>query len=90
MKTIAQHVQDGISTLLDLQDALQTAMQLEFATIPPYLCAQWSINSDPSGVGNMIRNVRTNDDGLEQGTTVERQNRKQGILPILPFPQSRL
>jgi hypothetical protein len=57
MKTIAQHVQDGISNLLDLQDALQTAMQLEFATIPPYLCAQWSINSDPSGVGNMIRNV---------------------------------
>ena len=31
MKTIAQHVQDGISTLNDLQDALQTAMQLEFA-----------------------------------------------------------
>jgi hypothetical protein len=57
MKTIAQHVQDGISTLNDLQDALQTAMQLEFATIPPYLCAQWSINSDPSGVGDMIRNV---------------------------------
>jgi hypothetical protein len=57
MKTIAQHVQDGISTLSDLQDALQTAMQLEFATIPPYLCAQWSINSDPSGVGNMIQNI---------------------------------
>jgi hypothetical protein len=57
MKTIAQHVQDGISTLSDLQDALQTAMQLEFATIPPYLCAQWSINSDPSGVANMIQNI---------------------------------
>jgi hypothetical protein len=55
MKTIAQFVQDGISTLADLQDALQTAMQLEFSTIPPYLCAQWSISSDPSGVANMIQ-----------------------------------
>ena len=57
MKTIAQHIQDGISTLADLQDALQTAMQLEFATLPPYLCAQWSINSDPSDVGGMIQGV---------------------------------
>jgi hypothetical protein len=57
MKTIAQFVQDGISNLADLQDALQTAMQLEFATIPPYLCAQWSVNSDPSGVGNMIQDI---------------------------------
>src|SRR6266702_7216455 len=57
MKTIAQFVSDGISTLSDLQAALQTAMQLEFATIPPYLCAQWSINSDPSGVGSLIEDV---------------------------------
>jgi hypothetical protein len=57
MKTIAQYVQDGISTPPDLQDALQTAMQLEFATIPPYLCAQWSINSDPSGVGSMVQDI---------------------------------
>lgn len=57
MKTIAQFVQDGISNLADLQDALQTAMQLEFATIPPYLCAQWSVNNDPSGVGNMIQDI---------------------------------
>jgi hypothetical protein len=32
-------------------------MQLEFATIPPYLCAQWSINSDPSNVSNMIQGI---------------------------------
>jgi hypothetical protein len=57
MKTIAQHIQDGITTLADLQDALQTAMQLEFATLPPYLCAQWSINNDPSGVGGMIQDI---------------------------------
>jgi hypothetical protein len=59
MKTIAQFVQTGISTLGDLQSALQLAMQLEFATIPPYLCAQWSIDStnDPSGVEQMIESI---------------------------------
>lgn len=50
MKTIAQFIHDGIATPSDLQDALQTAMQLEFATIPPYLCAEWSINTDTSRV----------------------------------------
>jgi hypothetical protein len=59
MKTIAQHIQDGISTLDDLKDALQTAMQLEFSTIPPYLCAQWSIDldSDPSDVADTIQGI---------------------------------
>jgi hypothetical protein len=57
MKTIAQYVKDGINTIQDLQDALQTAMQLEFATIPPYLCAQWSINDDPDDVGDMIQDI---------------------------------
>jgi hypothetical protein len=57
MKTIAQFVKDRITTLPDLQDALQTAMQLEFSTIPPYLCAQWSIDSDPNGVADMIGDI---------------------------------
>jgi hypothetical protein len=57
MKTIAQFVKDRITILSDLQDALQTAMQLEFSTIPPYLCAQWSINSDPSDVADMIEGI---------------------------------
>ncbi|MGA7218804.1 MAG: ferritin-like domain-containing protein, partial [Candidatus Sulfotelmatobacter sp.] len=59
MKTIAQFVKDGISTLGDLQEALQLAMQLEFATIPPYLCAEWSSDStqDPGGVAGMIENI---------------------------------
>jgi hypothetical protein len=57
MKTIAQFVKDRIKTSADLQDALQTAMQLEFSTIPPYLCAQWSINSDPSGVADLIESI---------------------------------
>jgi len=57
MKTIAQFVNDRITSSPDLKDALQTAMQLEFSTIPPYLCAQWSISSDPSGVADMIENI---------------------------------
>ena len=59
MKSIAEYVQSGISTLTELEDALQTAMQLEFSTIPPYLCAQWSINSnsDPSNVAGLIQNI---------------------------------
>jgi hypothetical protein len=59
MKTIAQFIAGGITTLADLRGALQTAMQLEFATIPPYLCAEWSINSDndPGGVLDMIQSI---------------------------------
>jgi hypothetical protein len=57
VKSIAEFVQGGISDLGDLRDALQTAMRLEFATIPPYLCAQWSINDDPSKVADMIQNI---------------------------------
>jgi len=57
MKSIAQFVKNRITTPADLQDALQTAMRLEFSTIPPYLCAQWSINSDPSDVADMIEGI---------------------------------
>ena len=59
MKTIAKFVQTGITNLADLQTALQLAMQLEFATIPPYLCVQWSIDSsnDPCNVADMIQTI---------------------------------
>jgi ferritin-like protein len=42
-----------------LKGALQLAMQLEFATLPPYLCAEWSAdaNNDPDQVGNMIGGI---------------------------------
>jgi Ferritin-like len=59
MKSVAQFVRDGISDIPTLQAALQTALQLEFSTIPPYLCAQWSIdqNNDPSHVANLIEDI---------------------------------
>ena len=58
MKTITQFVQQGISSPSELQEALQTAMRLEFSTLPPYLCAEWSIgDSDPDNVGEMIHEI---------------------------------
>jgi hypothetical protein len=57
VKTIAEFVEQGINNLPELQAALQTAMQLEFSTIPPYLCAEWSIQTDPAGVGGMIHDI---------------------------------
>ena len=59
MRTIQQFVNDGIANTFDLKDALQLAMQLEFSTIPPYLCAQWSIdpNNDPSNVADTIQAI---------------------------------
>ncbi len=56
-RTIRETVESGINNLAELQDALLTAIQLEFSTIPPYLCAQWSINNDPSDVNDMIQGV---------------------------------
>jgi Ferritin-like len=57
MKTIAEFVEQGINNVAELQDALQTAMQLEFSTIPPYLCAQWSIEDVSLDVYGLIQNI---------------------------------
>jgi hypothetical protein len=40
-----------------LKDALQAAVNLEFATIPPYLCALWSIKEELNPVAKSIREV---------------------------------
>lgn len=40
-----------------LKDALQAAVTLEFSTIPPYLCALWSIEDDKHEVAESIREV---------------------------------
>jgi hypothetical protein len=58
MKTITQFVREGIHNVSELQDALQTAMRLEFSTLPPYLCAEWSISGDdPNGVADLIGGI---------------------------------
>src|SRR5271167_1876894 len=60
-RTIRETVEVGINNLRELQESLLTAIQLEFSTIPPYLCAQWSINGnnngDPSDVNGVIQGV---------------------------------
>ncbi len=40
-----------------LQAALQTAVSVEFSTIPPYLCALWSIQDELHEAAKSIRNV---------------------------------
>lgn len=50
-------VAGGIADLGGLHAALRLAMQLEFATLPPYLCAQWSVTDDPDRVEGMLHSV---------------------------------
>jgi hypothetical protein len=59
MKTIAEFVTSGISSVPELCDAVQTAMRLEFSTLPPYLCAEWSIDAgmDPDDVASTIFDI---------------------------------
>jgi hypothetical protein len=57
MNAIREYVELGIPSVSDLKDALQLAMQLEFSTIPPYLCAQWSIREDPDRVEGILHKV---------------------------------
>jgi hypothetical protein len=57
MTGIARFVQQGINDLGQLKDALQLAMQLEFATLPPYLCAQWSIENIGDPVNQTIGDI---------------------------------
>jgi len=40
-----------------LRKALQAAIELEFATIPPYLCALWSIKDDRGPVYDRVLNI---------------------------------
>ncbi len=58
-RTIRETVKNGINSIPELQASLLTAIQLEFSTIPPYLCAQWSVNDSgaPGSVSYSIGNV---------------------------------
>ncbi|MFE0253890.1 ferritin-like protein [Streptomyces sp. NPDC059010] len=40
-----------------LKSALQVAVALELSTIPPYLCAWWSVKDRSSEVGRMLRRI---------------------------------
>ncbi|MFC4011242.1 ferritin-like protein [Nonomuraea purpurea] len=59
MKTIREYVEARILSPDDLKGALQLAMKLEFATIPPYLCAQWSVKRDPDRTEGVVHRIVT-------------------------------
>jgi Ferritin-like len=40
-----------------LKDALQSALELELSTLPPYLCGQWSLQDQGSGAATLIKGV---------------------------------
>lgn len=40
-----------------LKDALRAAIRLEFATIPPYLCARWSMKAGSATVAQSLREI---------------------------------
>jgi hypothetical protein len=50
--------ENPIDTLQKLREQLKTAIKIELATIPPYLCALWSIKEGTNGVATgIIRSV---------------------------------
>ncbi|MFB7663545.1 ferritin-like protein [Kitasatospora sp. NPDC056138] len=57
MKTVREYVEAETLSLDDLKGALQLAMRLEFATIPPYLCAQWSVKNDPDRTEGVLHGI---------------------------------
>lgn len=56
--TLNALVQDPQHDLDWLHDALQSAIQLELATLPPYLTARWSIKNQDDPVAELIFEVR--------------------------------
>lgn len=48
---------EGLETPEGLKAALQTAIELEHATIPPYLYAMYSLTGDNFGIAGLIRSV---------------------------------
>lgn len=57
MRTVAQFLSTGIQTVADLQESLGLAAKLEFSTLPPYLCAEWSIKDQSDPVVLMIHGI---------------------------------
>jgi len=56
-RDIASFISSGINSIDELKAALQCAAELEFSTIPPYLCAEWSIKADDSVAGSIIHEI---------------------------------
>ena len=72
-----------------LKKALQSAVTLELATLPPYLCAYWSIKQEGTVAGGLIYQVFM-EEMLHMGlacnmlTTIGGQPKMTGGQPIIP------
>ena len=57
MITVQEFCDGKLRDMAGLKKSLGLAMQIEFATIPPYLCAQWSIKHDPDRVEAVFHHI---------------------------------
>lgn len=64
-----------------LKAALQWAVELELATLPPYLCARWSISADAGGAVTALRRI-AKDEMLHMGA-VANMLRAIGGAPVM-------
>ena len=55
--TIAQLMKDSNRNLAWLQKALQSAVELELSTLPPYLCGYWALKDNQSYPATQINNI---------------------------------
>lgn len=56
-KTVQELMSSGINTVDDLRAALQCAIELEFAIIPLYLTAEWSIKDQKDPVSEIVHEI---------------------------------
>lgn len=56
-RDVKSFVNDGINTIVDLRQALQCAIEMEFSTIPPYLCAEWSIKDNEHIASSILHEI---------------------------------
>lgn len=56
-RSIVELMKWRIRDLAWLQDALQSAIELELSTLPPYLCGYWSLKDSTSYPANQVNNI---------------------------------
>lgn len=56
-KTVQELMSSGINTVDDLRAALQCAIELEFAIIPLYLTAEWSVKDQKDPVSDIVHEI---------------------------------
>ena len=56
-RTLAQIMGGGIMDRPTLQESLEAAIRLELSTVPPYLCAEWSVKDQADPVAGLIHSI---------------------------------